>query len=161
MFRLFRSAPSTTDLLTSELLDQDTFYPRFMQDMKHCKEETIIESPFITSRRFRILRPVFETLLARGVKIMVNTKHPSEHNDNFMKQEAASAIDDLLDIGATVLYTGGHHRKLAILDRSIMYEGSLNILSQGQSCEIMRRIESTLLAQQMVEFTKLDKIINS
>jgi hypothetical protein len=55
-----------------------------------------------------------------------------------------------------VLYTAGHHRKLAILDRSILWEGSLNILSQNSSSEIMRRIQSAELAWQMAHFTKLD-----
>ena len=31
---------------------------------------------------------------------------------------------------------GNHHRKLAILDRKVLWEGSLNILSQTRSREI-------------------------
>jgi hypothetical protein len=61
----------------------------------------------------------------------------------------------LQSIGVEVLYTGGHHRKLAIIDRQILWEGSLNILSQNESCEVMRRIESDELAMQMLQFTKL------
>ena len=48
--------------------------------------------------------------------------------------------------------TYGHHRKLAIIDRSILYEGSLNILSQNDSLEIMQRIEPEELARQMIDF---------
>ena len=57
-----------------------------------------------------------------------------------------------------VLYTVKHHRKLAIIDEEILWEGSLNILSQGDSCEIMRRTFSDSLALQMLHFTKLDKL---
>lgn len=76
-----------------------------------------------------------------------------------MQQDAKAAILKLQDIGATVFHTGGHHRKLAILDRRILYEGSLNILSQRDSCEIMRRIDSQQLAFEMIAFTKIDKYI--
>lgn len=62
-------------------------------------------------------------------------------------------------MGVQVLFTGNHHRKVAILDRSILYEGSLNILSQNDSSEVMRRIKSTQLAWQMVRFIGIDALL--
>jgi hypothetical protein len=40
-----------------------------------------------------------------------------------------------------------------------MYEGSLNILSQNDSAEIMRRIASKQLVEQMVSFVGLERYI--
>ena len=54
---------------------------------------------------------------------------------------------------------GNHHRKLAIIDRQILWEGSLNILSQIKSREIMRRIEGDNYAQDMFNFLKLKRFI--
>lgn len=34
------------DLLTSELLDEDTFYPALTKDLERCGSELIIEGPF-------------------------------------------------------------------------------------------------------------------
>jgi hypothetical protein len=65
----------------------------------------------------------------------------------------------LQKLGAIVLFTGDHHRKLAIVDQRILYEGSLNILSQNDSCEVMRRIHSEQLAIQMIEFIGIRKFI--
>lgn len=56
------------------------------------------------------------------------------------------------ELGVTVLYTIKLHRKLAIIDGEILYEGSLNILSQLDSCEVMRRTESQQLANEMARF---------
>ena len=42
---------------------------------------------------------------------------------------------------------------------AFLYEGSLNILSQNDSCEIMRRIESTQLAWQMARFIGVDRLL--
>ena len=77
-----------------------------------------------------------------------------------MREEAHRAIASLQKRGIHVLFTGGHHRKLVVLDRSILYEGSLNVLSQNNSCEVMRRIESTQLAWQMIHFTGIDKYVS-
>jgi hypothetical protein len=101
----------------------------------------------------------FQKLKARKVRVAVNTRDPREHDDDWQRDESYKAIATLQRMGVHVLYTGGHHRKLAILDRQILYEGSLNILSQNASCEVMRRIESAQLAWEMVRFVEINKFL--
>jgi hypothetical protein len=106
-----------------------------------------------------MLIPVFNDLLFKGVKIYVMTRDPKEHEEN-MEYQSEDAISLFERMGVQVLLCiGNHHRKLAILDRKILYEGSLNILSQTRSREIMRRIESETLAMQMFNFLKLAKFL--
>jgi hypothetical protein len=159
MFRLFSRSASPADLLTSELYDQDTFYPAFLKDLANCHSEVIIECPFITNRRLKTLLPTLGKLKAREVRIAINTRDPRTHNEGRWQDDAHEAISKLQHMGIQVLYTGNHHRKIAILDRSILYEGSLNILSQNDSCEVMRRIESGILAWQMVRFIGIDHLL--
>lgn|GEM_PF-5247592 len=85
------------------------------------------------------------------MRILINTRDPQEHSD-YLFSEAQEAIAILQDMGVQVLFTSGHHRKLAILDGHILWEGSLNILSQNDSCEIMRRCESAQLVEQIKHF---------
>lgn len=146
------------ELLESKLYNDQTFYRAFMQDLDGCEQEIIIESPFLTKRRINIFLPKLRHAVERGVNVVVNTRHPMEHEGN-MRDEAAIGIARLQDAGVKVLLTGGHHRKLAIIDRKILYEGSLNILSQSDSCEIMRRITSERLAGQLLEFTNIRKFL--
>lgn len=155
LFRLNKSRSS--DLLTSSLFDENTFYQAFMKDLKNCQSELLIECPFITQRRAQYFLPMLEKLKQRKVRVVLNTRDPHEHDDQYRRDEAYRAIAVLQQIGVHVLYTCGHHRKVAIIDRSIMYEGSLNILSQNNSAEIMRRVESAQLAWQMIGFLELDK----
>ncbi len=145
------------DLVTSKLFNEETFYPAFLKDLKNCQSELIIESPFITSRRLNQLLPTLEKLKARKVRIVVNTRDPHEHDEGYHREDAHRAIAKLQHAGVHVLYTGGHHRKLVIVDRKILYEGSHNVLSQNDSSEVMRRIESVQLAWQMIGFVGLDK----
>ena len=149
---------NVSDIARSELFDQDTFYKTFIRDISLCRSELIIECPFITQRRISQLLPSLQKALRRGVSVTVNTKPLNEH-DAYFQAEAEEAIPVLQELGVEVLFTGEHHRKLAIIDRKILWEGSLNILSQADSCEIMRRIESEQLAQQMIEFVRLDRYV--
>ena len=72
----------------------------------------------------------------------------------------AGIIASCEEIGVDVLLSSSnHHRKLAILDRRILYEGSLNILSQSNSREIMRRIFEKAVVMQMFSFLELNKVI--
>jgi phosphatidylserine/phosphatidylglycerophosphate/cardiolipin synthase-like enzyme len=125
-----------------------------MRDLSLCESEAIIESPFMTSNRVTSLLPIFRKMRSRGVRVVVNTRDPAEHTAPYDSQ-ARSAIEQMQQLGVEILFTGNHHRKLAIFDRRILWEGSLNILSQNDSCEIMRCIDSTHLANQMLQFTKI------
>lgn len=153
-----RNKNSPTALSDSRLFNERTFYASFLDDARRCKEELIIESPFMTSRRINRLLPVIRDLREHGVKIVVNTREPEEH-DEPMLGESHRGVIALQSLGVEVLFTGGHHRKLVILDRKILYEGSLNVLSQNESCEIMRRIESAELASQLLKFIRLDDFL--
>ena len=148
-----------TFLTTSSLYDEKTFYAAFLGDLESCKKEIIIESPFITSERMKTFEGIFKKLLARGVKIYIITRDPKEHTEG-MEIQSEEAIRWGESMGIQfLLCLGNHHRKLAILDRKVLWEGSLNILSQVYSREIMRRIEKQELALEMFNFLKLDKFI--
>jgi phosphatidylserine/phosphatidylglycerophosphate/cardiolipin synthase-like enzyme len=141
-FNFFKNRTHTFSIAQSRLYDQNSFYSAFERSLLCAQSEVIIESPFITMRRLNALLPIFRKLRRKGVKIVINTK-PPEEQDDFLRSQTLEAVPILQNLGANVYYTGGHHRKLAIIDRQILWEGSLNILSQGDSCEIMRKIESS------------------
>jgi len=155
MFKIFASKDCVV-LLSSKLYNEQSFYPAFVADTRRATRSIIIESPFIAYKRLAYLYPALEKSVRRGVKITINTRDPQFH-EGVMKQQAQHGVELLQHIGVEVLYTGNHHRKLAIIDRQILYEGSLNILSQSDSCEVMRRIESEKLAEEMIRFLKLNQ----
>jgi len=160
MFSLLKRQVNRADLINSKLFSDDTFYPAFQKDLQKCQRELIIESPFITQRRLATLSPALQKLKHNGVKVIINTRDPLECDEEYMREDATRAISSLQHMGVQVLFTGKHHRKLAIIDRNVLWEGSLNILSQNDSCEIMRRIESTQLAWQMTRFIAIDNLTN-
>lgn len=159
MFNLLKTLFSQNDLIDSKLFDEHTFYQAFIRDLKKCKKEVIIECPFITSARMEKLLLIFKELLRKEVKVHIITRDPAEH-DEFFRDQATNEILMCYEMGIKItLLNGNFHRKLAILDRTIAWEGSLNILSQSFSREIMRRIESKKLTRHMFNFLKLEQVI--
>jgi phosphatidylserine/phosphatidylglycerophosphate/cardiolipin synthase-like enzyme len=146
-------------MFTSQLHDESTFYQTFLSDLERCQKELVIESPYITCERMKTFDRFFEKLIKKGVKIYFITRDPKEHDEN-LEFQSEEVISHCERIGIQVLLClGNHHRKLAILDRKILWEGSLNILSQTYSREIMRRIENRNLALEMFNFLKLGEFL--
>jgi len=146
-------------MFNSQLHDEKTFYKAFLRDLDTCRKEVIIESPFITTDRMKTLKPTFERLVKRGVRLYILTRSPREHCNGYEIQ-SEEEIEYFEYLGVQVfLCKGNHHRKLAILDRTILWEGSLNILSQTHSREIMRRIDNKDLTLEMFHFLKFGKVL--
>lgn len=153
-------ANKTTGEFISHLFDEKSFYSSFLSDLGNCQREVIIESPFISTRRMKKMMFIFRMLVNRGVAVYVITKDPSIL-DYPLSYKSEKVIREFEDMGVKVFVTSNnHHRKLAILDRQILWEGSLNILSQIDSREIMRRIEGEEHAKEMFDFLKLERFIN-
>lgn len=143
----------------SQLYTERDFYYMFIRDLNECQKETIIESPFITSSRMKLFIPIFKKLITKGITIHIVTRDPIDH-DEYFRDQATNEILACNEIGINiVMLKGNHHRKLAIIDRKILWEGSLNILSHNRSQEIMRRIEDKEAAHKMFSFLKLGKFI--
>ncbi len=143
----------TSVMSASKLYDQNDFYRAFEQDVRAARHRIIIESPFISKRRFYSILPLLEQAIHRGITVVINTRSPDEH-ESPMFEQAQECVSILQLLGAKVLYTSGLHRKLAILDDAT-WEGSLNILSHTDSCEIMRRTQSPEYSEQLVRFIKM------
>lgn len=149
----------TIESENSQLFSQIDFYPNFIKDLFNAKQEVVIDSPYITRERVSFFIPIFKHLISKEIRIFILTRQPKEH-DAPMKYHAEDEIKKFESMGITVLpFIGNIHRKLAIIDRSILWEGSLNILSQRASHEIMRRFEGQETANQVMTFLKLDKNI--
>jgi hypothetical protein len=147
------------DLENATLHDERDFYPIFMKDLLTAQHEVIIQSAYITMTRLNTLLPLFQMLIGRGVRVFVLTRVPWE-NDGNMQKQSETALPILEKFGVTVLpFMGKIHQKFAIVDRSILWDGSLNILSQRDSGEIMRRYQGKGATNQYLSFMRLDKNI--
>ncbi len=118
---------------------QHDFYELFIKDLTSAKSEVLIESPFITIARSSKLLYIIRSLTSKGVVVTVNTRNPAEHEVDYERQ-ALEVVSALQSMNVKVFYTVKLHRKLAVIDKKITWQGSLNILSFSDSCELMSRM---------------------
>lgn len=149
---IFTSSTNADSLLRSDLFSESTFYKAFSRDVKRAQKEVVIESPFITVRR---AKEFSELIKKTQIQCTVFTRNPNHHSGTLVS-ESWDGIRLLRKAGIKVIVCDDmRHRKIAIIDHHILWEGSLNMLSQNGSKEIMRRSDSTELCKQMRTFIGL------
>jgi 5'-deoxynucleotidase YfbR-like HD superfamily hydrolase len=146
-------------MFKTSLHDERTFYQAFLHDLGESRQEVIIESPFITSERMQTFWPVFRKLLKRKVKMYVMTRDPREHMPEYEEQSEVEIRRMEAEGIQVLLCVGNHHRKLVMVDREILWEGSLNILSQIRSREFMRRLEGGGFAVDLFNFLGYERFL--
>ncbi len=138
-----------------ELYNETTFYTAFKADLCMASELITIESPFLTVKRTADLMPYFIRAIKRGVNVRINTRDINAQKGR-MYIEASNSITLLAAAGVKVhMYDNLIHRKLAIIDNDLVWEGSLNILSQSQSVEFMRRTASSTYCRHTIDFNDI------
>jgi phosphatidylserine/phosphatidylglycerophosphate/cardiolipin synthase-like enzyme len=145
------------ELQKLDLYNERTFYRVFVQDMLNAKKEIVIYSPFVSKFRSEFFRKSLTELRRRNIPVFIFTR-PLEEHDYLMRAEISCAIKDYEELGVCVFKLPGLiHEKAAIVDREILWEGSLNILSQRESREMMRRIQDETVAMQIMTYLDLNK----
>ena len=139
------------------LFNEQTFYKAFVQDMLKAENEVIIYSPFISKFRSDFFRETMTKLKKRNINVFIFTRPLEEHN-LVMRSEITCALNDYKEFGADIFCLPGLiHEKVAIIDREILWEGSLNILSQRSSKEMMRRTTDKDSTMQVLTYLGLNK----
>lgn len=144
---------------SSTLYNETTFYPAFTKDMVKAKREIVIYSPFVSQYRSNTFNRIMRKLKDGDVSIFIFTRSLGEYNP-IHRECAAKVLSRYEEMGAYVYYlSGAIHQKVAIIDREILWEGSLNILSQRASREIMRRITEEGSAKEVISYLGLTSFL--
>jgi hypothetical protein len=146
---------SAREPVSGELHTEKNFWAQFLQDIKTVKERLIILSPFLTVRRSSVLMDYFRAMVGRAIEVRVYTR-PKNQQSGEMESQADIVIEQLRAIGVKVIERPSMHQKVAILDKSIAWEGSLNILSHRDSGEQMRRFEGQWTIEEIIRNLELD-----
>lgn len=132
-----------------EILDEESFFPRFLDDLSQARESVFGLVPFFGSYRWPLVEPSISAALARGVDVTFVIPPPSEAaNEGYV----SSAITHLRESGAVVVIASGLHGKDIVIDERVHYTGSLNWASHRGRREVMHRTESTALAKLVLQF---------
>jgi len=132
-----RVEPIKLDDAVPQFCNEAFFYKAFWKDLSEAKSEVVIVSPFITQKRIATFEPIFRELHRKGVKTFIITKPFKEQN--LTRDLGKELKDNLRKLGIELITRSLSHEKLAIVDRKIIWHGSLNILSHKNTSELMVR----------------------
>src|ERR1700761_5403106 len=119
-----------------EVYFEDTFYPKFSADLENARALVLIQSPFIGERRLDKIELLLQSCTRRKVRVCAFVQEPRLEAD---QHRFEAGVRRLTSLGVHVTTKHLIHEKLAVIDESILWDGSLNILSQDKSSERMTR----------------------
>jgi predicted nuclease with TOPRIM domain len=138
-----------------ELLDENSFFGRFIQDLQTAQRSIFGLVPFFGEYRWPRIEPYFRAALERGVEVTLMTPPVAEaQNPEYVEK----AIQTLRDLGAAVIASSGLHGKDIVIDERILYTGSLNWASHRGRAEIMHRTEDSGVANLELDFIQAKHI---
>ncbi len=145
--------------VTSKLYNQTSFYSALANDMLKAKEEIIIYSPFVSKHRADTFLRLMHKLKDTNINVFIFTRPLREYAPG-QRSEITDILGQYEETGATIYYLSGYiHEKVAIIDREILWEGSLNILSQRSSREMMRRITDKDSTVEVIRHLRLSDML--
>lgn len=82
------------------------------------------------------------------ITIVIRPKEDFPEKDHHQYQKA---LDLLTESGLTILFKSNIHQKFAVMDQTIVWYGSINLLSYGNAQESIMRIESAHIANELIK----------
>lgn len=146
----YRAKGEQIDDVSEVIFDQGTFLPVFTHDVLSSRREAYIVSPFITKKRTLAMLETLKKTIKIGVRTVVVTRpidsYPSERTNEMM-----DTFNELIESGVEIVYRKNIHQKFAILDQKIVWYGSINLLSYGNSEESMMRLSNRNIAFELMK----------
>jgi len=156
-FQQSGSAARDTPIAPQLVVAQDRFFERLHDDLAAAREQVVIYSPFMTQDRVGRLEPHLRAAVERGVEAWVITKPLEERKSD--RGVYAEIEQGLRKWGVRVVHKKGMHEKLVIIDRTTLWQGSLNPLSFSSTQEIMERRASREIVADYVKVLRLDDLL--
>lgn len=127
-----------------------------MKDIVNASREILIVSPFVTKRRSLQMLKDLAAAIENGIKVIVVTRPAGD-----FKERDTAALQGTLDMlkgaGVRIVYNSKIHQKFALIDQSIVWYGSINLLSFGTAEESIMRLESAHIANELIKSINRDK----
>jgi hypothetical protein len=132
------------------VFDSKTNLSIYEQDVTATKGNILISSPGLNRRKVERLMELTQSKLEKGIQVTVWTLNP----EGYPKSRIASTkalVSQLKKGGISVRTFPAMHEHFAILDRELVWYGSMNLLSREKEEDSMLRIKSKEIAQELIE----------
>lgn len=132
------------------IFDNNSFLPVFNNDILAATREILIVSPFVTKRRTTLMMQHLEIAIRNGARVTVVTR-PAEEYRETDQTALQSTFAFMQDTGVKMIFRPNIHQKFAVLDQKRVWYGSINLLSFGSAEESIMRLESPVIASELLK----------
>ena len=147
----FEICPRVVDrqVVGSSIFDWKSYLDVFDNDINSSQSEIVISSPGLGSRKVRNFIKDAAPLQEKGIRIAVMTLSPSAYPEDAAEHQT-EMIAELQSVGITVRRLDKCREHFAVIDNSIVWYGSMNLLSREKEEDSMMRIENESIAQELL-----------
>ncbi|WP_030371092.1 AAA domain-containing protein [Streptomyces rimosus] len=132
----------------TEIDDERDFFRTFTEEIRHARHSLWVWAPWV-AKRVSSLLPELRRAADRGVRIRVFIR---DDTDQLQKKPAnQKLIADLRSIVDVVVPMNVMHQKIAVIDERTVMLGSLNVLSQSWTREVMLTMRGAHFARKLLE----------
>ena len=147
----FEICPRIADrqVVESSIFDWKSYLDVFEHDINSSHSEVVVSSPGLGSRKvWKFIKDV-TPLQERGIRIAVMTLSPSSYPDDAAEHQK-ELIEALASAGTAVRSAERFREHFAVIDNSIVWYGSMNLLSKEKEEDSMMRVENASIAQELL-----------
>jgi superfamily II DNA or RNA helicase len=133
----------------SMIYDSNTFVEVISNDFVEAKKEILIVSPFIRKKQLNLALEWLKIPLQAGVLITAITRPISSYRE----QERARKCIETLQSKLTLIQEPNIYQKFIIIDKRLVWYGSIGLFDFGSSEDTIMRLKSRELAAELDTYT--------
>ena len=116
------------------------------EDLLRAKREIVLSSPGLSIGKARTLVELMTDRLTAGVRLTILTLPPESYSE-----KARDVIGMLRESGIQVRTSAGCRKHFAVIDGTLVWYGSMNLLSRDREEDSMMRLTSPSIAAELLE----------
>ena len=146
-FEICANLQAAQEEKTGTIFDAQTYTPVYERDLQAAQREILISSPALSRKKVTYFLELLRERQEAGVQIKILTLAP-DAQDTY---QAAEKIGFLRQSGIEVFPSQTCREHFAILDRCLVWYGSMNLLSNEKPDDNLIRLPDEQIAQELLE----------
>ena len=143
--------PSTAGIQQVNVIyDFESYIEVYKKDLESANKEIIISSPGINKNKIETMIDIWRNVQERGTKVIVLTLSPEKYPKERI-EATAQLIQTMKNNGVLVEIRQQMHEHYAIIDREVVWYGSMNLLSREREDDNLMRIRNAEIAGELLE----------
>ena len=136
--------------VSNSIFDSTSYWTVFEKDVLFAAKDIVISSPFLSSRKVEWLVDQSTILQKRGVVFTVLSLSLEAYPEDGQEHHG-ELLERLTSAGICVKTQNLCHERYAVIDQSLVWYGSMNLLSKGREDDGLMRIVSPSIAAELLE----------